>query len=78
MDGAGCNDKSTTALICALEHELNRSLMQLTDVEIALNAKPFPRPLQDGLLEQKRALLTRFITEMDAALKRLQAQASSQ
>jgi len=74
MGGARDDEMMVARRIGVLERGIDRSLMELTEVEVAINAKPYPRPVGTAGLERKRVLLTNLIAKMDARLKQLRAQ----
>jgi hypothetical protein len=73
MSDASDNDTMVAQRIGVLERGIDKSLMELTEVEVAINARPHPRPVEPGGLERRRVLLTDLITRMDAKLKQLRA-----
>jgi len=74
MSGMSDNDKTAARRIKVLKRRINKSLMKLTEVEVVINARLHPRPVEGGGLERKRLLLTNLIAGMDAKLKQLQTQ----
>jgi hypothetical protein len=74
MSGVGDSDTTMARRIRALKRGIEKSLMELTDVEVAINGRRYSEPVEGGGLERKRLRLTNLIVEMDAKLKRLQAQ----
>ena len=74
MSGVSDNDTTMARKISALKRAIDKSLMELTEVEVAINARRYPRPVENGELERKRLLLTNLIVGMDAELKQFQAQ----
>lgn len=68
------SDNDTARRISVLKHGIDKSLMELTEVEVAINARRYPGPIEGGRLERRRLLLTNLIVGMDAELKQLQAQ----
>ncbi len=74
MSGVTNNDMTVSRRIGVLKRMIDTSLMELTEVEVVINASCHPRSVEGSELERKRLLLTNFIVEMDAKLKQLQAQ----
>ena len=74
MSGVNNRDQTQARRIRTLKRKIDASLMELTEVEVVINARCHQRPIEGGELEKKRLLLTSFIVEMDAKLARLQAQ----
>lgn len=74
MSGMSNRDLTQARRIRALKRKIDASLMELTEVEVVINARCHQRPIESGELEKKRLLLTNFIVEMDAKLAQLRAQ----
>jgi hypothetical protein len=74
MSGVRDSDTLVARRIRALKRGIDKSLMELTEVEVAINARFRFTPAGDGGLERKRLLLMNLITAMDARLGQLQAQ----
>lgn len=73
MSGVSDSDMPMAQRISVLRCQIDKSLMELTEVEVIINAKPHPNS-ESGRLHRERLLLTNLITEMDGELKQLQAQ----
>ena len=56
------SEKGITAAqrIRGLKRRIDRSLMELTDLEVVLNTRPHTAPLDNARLEKKKLLLTRL------------------
>lgn len=65
-------DATVARRIVALKRVMDTSLMELTEVEVLINAQ-CRRPREGGELEKTRLALTNVIVEMDVELKRLQS-----
>lgn len=76
MSGVSDDDAVMARRICVLKRGIDKSLMALTEVEVAINARHHLTPIESGGLEQRRLLLTNLIVKMDARLERLQARYS--
>lgn len=72
MSGMSNNDTTVARRISVLKRRIDTSLMELTEVEVLINAKCLPRQGEGGELERTRLVLTNSIVEMDAELKQLQ------
>jgi hypothetical protein len=66
------SDSYRTRRITVIKSLLDTWLMELTEIEVALNAKRYPGAVESGGLERRRLLLTSRILGMDAELKQLQ------
>ena len=70
------NDEATVARrISALKRVIDNSLMELTEVEVLINAQG-RRQVEGGELERTRMVLTDGILRMEAELKQLQRSVS--
>ena len=68
-------DTTVARKISVLKRGIDKSLMELTEVEVAINARPNTSLIEGGGLKRKRLLLMNLIARMDAKLKQLQARA---
>lgn len=75
MSGVSESDMPMAQRISVLRCQIDKSLMELTEVEIIIDTKPHPRS-ESGRLHRERLLLTSLIVEMDGKLKRLQARSN--
>jgi hypothetical protein len=75
MSAANDNDMTLARRISVLERGIETSLKELTEVEAAINARDYPRPVEGGGLERRRLILLRLLDEMRAKLKELKAEA---
>lgn len=64
-------DKTIAGRIRALERNIDASLMELTEVEVVINAKCNPGPSGCDEFQTRRLTLTKAIVRMDAELKQL-------
>ena len=71
MSGANDNDMTLARRISVLERGIETSLRELAEVEAAINARDYPRPLEGGGLERRRLMLLGLLEEMRAKLKEL-------
>jgi hypothetical protein len=74
MSGVRDNETLVARRIRALKRGIDKSLMELTEVEVAINARFRFTPAGGSGLERKRLLLMNLIAAMDARLGQLQAQ----
>lgn len=72
MSRSSNRDATVARRIVALKRVMDTSLMELTEVEVLINAR-CRRPREGGELERTRLALTNVIVEMDVELKRLQS-----
>ena len=75
MSGISNADTTVARKISVLKRGIDKSLMELTEVEVAINARPNSSLIEGGGLKRKRLLLMNLIARMDAKLKQLQARA---
>ena len=75
MSGMSNADTTVARKISVLKRGIDKSLMELTEVEVAINARPHTSLIEGGGLKRKRLLLMNLIARMDAKLKQLQARA---
>jgi hypothetical protein len=71
MSGANDNDMTLARRISVLERGIETSLRELAEVEVAINARDYPRPVEGGGLERRRLMLLGLIEDMRAKLKEL-------
>lgn len=76
MNSMGDNNTITARRIGALKRMIDASLMELTEVEVLINARCRLKQAEGGELERTRLGLTNAIVEMDAELKQLQSNRS--
>jgi hypothetical protein len=80
MNSANDNDMTLARRIHVLEHGIERSLGELTEVEAALRsgtARRYPRPMKGAGLERRRMMLLKLIEEMGTKLNELKAEHDS-
>lgn len=75
MNRTSNDEAAVVRRIGALKHTIDTSLMELTEVEVLINAH-CRKDVDCGELERTRLMLTNAIVEMDAELKRLQSGAA--
>ena len=66
------NDGAAARRVSVLKRMIDTSLMELTEVEVLINARCGSGQIGDGELERTRLVLMNSIVEMDAKLKLLQ------
>lgn len=72
MSRTSNRDAAVARRIGALKRVMDTSLMELTEVEVLINAQ-CRKQREGGELEKTRLFLTNVIVEMDVELKRLQS-----
>lgn len=73
MSGTDNANMTVAQKISVLKRGIDKSLMELTEVEVAINARSHSSPVENGGLKRKRLRLMNLIARLDAKLEQLQA-----
>ncbi len=71
MSGANDNDMTVARRIIVLRRGIETSTQELAEVNAAIAARSYPRPVEGGGLERRRLMLLDLIARMKAKLEEL-------